>query len=89
MSKMWNRSKLPEEEMDNGWSPRQIRQENATRNRTFRLPEMPQTIPSCPKQTQDLKHHTNGAHARPSMKSIHAQASPLFSQIYSNGKRRR
>jgi len=41
--------------MDNGWSTGQIRQENAARNRTFRLPTMQETIPSCPKQTKDLE----------------------------------
>jgi len=47
--------------MDNGWSPRQSWQEDATRDRAFRLPQMPQTIPSCPEQTQDLERWKKGS----------------------------
>jgi len=40
--------------MDNGWSTGQDRQEDAARDRTFRLPQMQETLPSRSQQTKDL-----------------------------------
>jgi hypothetical protein len=40
--------------MENGWASRQVRQEDAARNRTFRLSEMPQTIQRSTEQEEDL-----------------------------------
>jgi hypothetical protein len=40
--------------MEDGWASRQVRQEDAARNRTFRLSEMPQTIPRSTEQEEDL-----------------------------------
>jgi hypothetical protein len=51
---MRNRSFIAKEEVDNGWTTRQIRKENAVGNRTFRLPKMQETIPRSTKQEESL-----------------------------------
>jgi len=51
---MWNISQFTKEEVDYGWTPRQIRKKNATRNRLVRLPKMQETIQRSVKQEEDL-----------------------------------
>jgi hypothetical protein len=50
--------------MENGWASRQVRQENAVGNWTFRLSEVQETIPRSAEQKEDL-----------SIRKLHAQMS--------------
>jgi len=64
--------------MDNGWSTGQIRQEDAARNWAFRLPKMPQTIPSCPKQAEDLEYQGSKTSKRERL----TRPSPLYFLLF-------
>jgi hypothetical protein len=54
MSKMRNSCHYPQEEVDNGRTPRQARKKDPTRNRIVRLSKVSQTIPRSTEQEENL-----------------------------------